>query len=170
MKASRKFVARNHKSTLDKGTSAIVTAAVATTNHSYFSVQCDEYKSGHLVACGCQHEKAARLWPAIKPVIALHLSDSTTGEPMHAVANAVYWLEGAMGIKETHVKGTKENFSLLLSHLRISEKEGDEMLKWGNLNEEKDIPEFVATYVDTLRPRWKAEAEAAVKLIQSLAL
>lgn len=67
---------------------------------SYFAVTAaigtpGQLASGNWQAGGMLHEDAVKAWPAIAPLIALHLSNTETGEPMHAEANGFYWLEGA---------------------------------------------------------------------------
>lgn len=48
-------------------------------------------------ACGCLHDEILKIWPKLAPIVALHLSDAITGEPMHGESNGFYWLEGALG-------------------------------------------------------------------------
>ncbi len=45
---------------------------------------------------GCLHRETLSVFPQLKPIIALHLSDSD-GVPMHAGANGWYWMAGALG-------------------------------------------------------------------------
>lgn len=67
--------------------------------HPHFSVTCDvkEPRRRHISAGGCMHEDAVKIWPAIRPIIALHLANADDGEPMHAEANGWYWMAGALG-------------------------------------------------------------------------
>ncbi len=77
-------------------------------------------------ACGCLHAEAAKAWPKIKPIIALHLSDSETGEPMHAEANGYYWLAGVVGGLGEQYYGDKapaDCLRILAKHLRLTEAE-----------------------------------------------
>jgi hypothetical protein len=45
-------------------------------------------------SCGCIHEEIRKHFPELAKFIPFHLCDET-GEPMHYVANAMYWLRGA---------------------------------------------------------------------------
>lgn len=67
--------------------------------HPYFSVQGEVRNSRRrdCECCGCMHKEALKAWPAIKPIIDLHLSNSDDGEPMHVEVNGWYWLAGALG-------------------------------------------------------------------------
>lgn len=96
----------------------------------YFAVTGDIYNKATRTrtgdgtrACGCLHDEAAKTWPKIKPIIALHLCDAKTGEPMHAEANGYYWLAGAVGGLGEQYHGDKspdECLQILADHLRIS--------------------------------------------------
>lgn len=68
----------------------------------YFSVTATIYtpasrRRRDCKAGGCLHEEILKMWPRLAPIVALHLSDAITGEPMHGEANGFYWLEGALG-------------------------------------------------------------------------
>lgn len=104
----------------------------------YFSVTGDIYNKSVRTrngdgtqACGCLHDEAAKAWPKIKPIIALHLSEADTGEPMHAEANGYYWLVGVVGgLGEQYHGGSVPDgrspdkcLSILADHLRITEAE-----------------------------------------------
>lgn len=69
----------------------------ARTDGGYFSVTADIKKGRRELAGGCIHREVLQYWPALAPLVALHLSDSETGAPMHAEANAWYWLAGYYG-------------------------------------------------------------------------
>jgi hypothetical protein len=97
--ASRTFPApRGYKGTF------IVTAQayqLGGNAHPHFAVTGDiatpaERARGDGQAGGCLHDEAARAWPAIKPIIDLHLSNADDGEPMHATANGFYQLAGSV--------------------------------------------------------------------------
>jgi hypothetical protein len=47
---------------------------------------------------GCAHDATLRAFPELAPLVALHLADSETGEPMHAEANARYFYRAARGL------------------------------------------------------------------------
>lgn len=65
--------------------------------HPHFSVTCDLRVDGRDAAGGCMHKEALRFWPAISPVVDMHLSNADDGEPMHGEANGWYWMAGALG-------------------------------------------------------------------------
>mgnify|MGYP001491026345 CR=1 FL=1 len=46
-------------------------------------------------ACGCLHEDALHAFPSLAFLVSMHLSDSSTGEPMYAEENGFYRLAGA---------------------------------------------------------------------------
>jgi hypothetical protein len=56
--------------------------------------QADKY----LESCGCLHDEIALHAPQLKPLIKWHLT-STDG-PMHYLANTLYWLAVARGVKK----------------------------------------------------------------------
>jgi hypothetical protein len=132
------------------------------------------------------------LRPDLKPFVELHLAD-LDGAPMHAEANGWYWLAKAAGIPQRwepaqdaitclqhfrdHVRlpnclaildaitweYQKGRESVALSEI-VSPRCEEERLKvraakarelWGKLMEE-------------MRPRWKAEAEHALKLLEQI--
>lgn len=153
----------------------------ATTDRGHFSVTAelrttDRRFRDPTLCCGCMHEDAVRFWPAVAPIIALHLSDSETGEPMHAEANGLYWLAGAvpgnLGQQYHGGSGSDERtpaqcLDVLARHLRITGEEAQRLaVEVGPVH---DVQAWFAAYVETLRPRWKREAEEGVALIRRLA-
>lgn len=60
--------------------------------HPHFSVTA-EYRNGG----GCMHDDILLAWPEVAPIVALHLSNSDDGEPMHAEADGWYNMAGALG-------------------------------------------------------------------------
>lgn len=110
-----------------------------------------------IVAGGCLHEDIARVFPKVRPFLPLHLSDAD-GAPMHAKANGWY-----------HAGGTEykdaTNAAYLASHLRIDLAEAERIVAEvaaGAMTKDK-----FAAYVDAQRPRWKAEAEAALTFLRA---
>ncbi|HOW46147.1 MAG TPA: hypothetical protein P5305_04015 [Rubrivivax sp.] len=149
----------------------------ATAERGYFSVTADwpSQRAG-----GCLHEEVAAAAPALKPLIALHLSDAQTGEPMHAEANGFYWLAGAAGgLGQTHHGANSEPprtgeqcLSILAQHLRISEDEARQMTGAVARTHAEEGPtrarEVFSGYVEFLRGEWAAEAAAGRALLASL--
>lgn len=138
-----------------------------------FSVTADMFHPSHPrspFCCGCMHEEVARFWPKIKPVIALHLCDGE-GAPMFTTENGRYWLEMILGIRPVRTNNPETKVEdILTRHLRISAEELDDLVAKAREVSPEALRDFFAAYVDTRRPRWKAEAEAAKKLIQAIAL
>ena len=60
-------------------------------------------RSDNFLSGGADHETIKRLWPNIGKYENWHLA-SLPGEPMHYIANALYWLELACGISEWEQK------------------------------------------------------------------
>lgn len=163
--------------------------------HPHFSVTADIYapgKSHDPFACGCLHDEALRFWPAIKPIIALHLSNADDGEPMHAEANGWYNMAGALGgMGEKYHRGNSpmnfpctapadkpwmntehrnptpdECLAMLAEHLRISMEQA-QMLR-DSLKDSTNPRAFFGAFVEAQRERWQKEAEAGLALIRSL--
>lgn len=137
----------------------------------YFAVTADVLApNGHDIGGGAMHDAILSTWPAIAPVVALHLADDD-GCPMHATDNAWYWYAGAKGgLGETYHGGnghghTPEQCAAILSrHLRITPEETSRILalEWARAD--------MAAYVEAQHPRWRTEAEAALALIRRLNL
>ena len=163
----------------------------ATTGRDRFSVTCQLDSPQHrndCLACGCMHEETAKYWPAIAPLIPLHLSDIQTGEPMHAEANGWYWLAGAAGgLGERYHRSNagdhiaEQCFVVLASHLRISEEAARSLVEvvsslYNVPVVEGDDPRaskviarnFFHDYVNNQRARWQNEAALGMLLIRRL--
>lgn len=87
---------------------------------------------------GADHELAARAFPKLKELIALHLSNALTGEPMHAEANGWYFFkrDGADHAAK-YLRTTPDTFEGVTTR------------------------EEFAAVVDQLRPQWQQEADDA---------
>jgi len=83
----------------------------------YFSTTADLYvgRRQEPEACGCLHKEVIKAFPKLKPLVDIHLADDR-GHPMHALANAVYWIE------QGHVQH-------LASHLIIDEAAAQAMIE-----------------------------------------
>jgi len=46
-------------------------------------------------SCGCLHDEALRAFPSLAFLVSMHLSDASTGEPMHGAENGFFHLAGA---------------------------------------------------------------------------
>ena len=117
---------------------------------------------------GCIHELISKYFPKLRPIIALHLS-SLEGVPMYALENGFYHYETMMGVAKYHKveEGDKEKyFTVLCEHLRISPDELNVLLSEMEKVTEKKL--HFASYINGLLPKWKEEAENALKMIESL--
>lgn len=109
---------------------------------------CDIY------AGGCLHDEIAKAVRWLRPVIALHLSDED-GAPTSAVQNALYWA-GVTAWQEPKAE-------TLAAHLRIPEADAEALI--GRIAATPDKTDLMTAEVEAMRPRWKAEAEAARALL-----
>lgn len=110
----------------------------------YFSVTCEAFERFKCVACGCMHELISELTDEFDDMIALHLS-TIDGVPMHALENGFYYLQ----------KPDEFSDDVVMRHFRISR---DELAKLRDMTKEG-----LATWIDAQRPRWVAEARAAIQ-------
>lgn len=133
--------------------------------HNDFAITADIYKPNSKVfndrnwlSGGCQHEEILAVKPSLKQFIDLHLSNED-GEPMYAIENGFYHLEGVQGVAKYNHKCSLENFA---QYMRV---DLDEAIKVVNTIHDK--ADFIK-WVDTLRPVWKKEADHAKNELQML--
>lgn len=81
--------------------------------------------------------------------IALHLSD-IDGVPMYAVENGYYFLQVARG----NIEG-EYTYETVAKHLRISVEDANKLQTYNK--------DQFTQFVEDQKPRWKAEADAAIK-------
>lgn len=135
---------------------------------------------------GCIHDEILRAFPELAPVVALHLSDPETGEPMHAESNGWYWYAGSRADLRATERYT--GFSGIYAHQL--EKRGLSDDDSGREDycyqvacktlQVSEIPRFDSTFgstatraafsafVDDQRDRWRQEAADARALVESL--
>jgi hypothetical protein len=152
----------------------------------YFSVTADIYSSKRafdlgstntIHSAGCQHERVLEAFPELAPIVALHLADVRTGEPMHAQANGWYFYRAS---REDFPRGEYEptvyDHSLDergLPHTDEGRRRYCYLSACRTLRVD-EIPavsdeEAFSTFVDEQRERWAQEAAEANRLIDDLA-
>lgn len=156
----------------------------------YFSLTYTQHRKGFPNQCwsgGAGHEAILKYFPRFADLAALHLSD-IDGEPMHAEANGWYWLAGALGgAGETYHGGNgkiqhwltdgafdgyrdstpDECLAMFAQRCRIPLDEAQTIAHQvrhaaGPDNDWAAARAEWATIMGTMRPRWKAEAEACI--------
>jgi hypothetical protein len=120
---------------------------------SYFSITTDS---------GCAHDDILDAFGHLEEVrllVALHLSHKD-GTPMHAAANASHWINQKDEVR-------------LSKHLRISEEEAEQLMAKIDAESARTngtrmliADEMLKQFVEELRPRWKEEAERALRALQ----
>ncbi len=105
---------------------------------------------GEPVSCGCIHETILAHFPELRILADIHLSDDD-GVPMHALENAFYWYGGT--------KGQERDDWKLARHLRVTLARARAIVGGRDRFETEYI-------VNAQRPRWKREAETAIKLLK----
>lgn len=99
-------------------------------------------------ACGMLHSEILAAFPDMADLAALHLADED-GLPMYHIENGWYWNGGT--------KYQEYNRKFLANLLRITEEDADELHRTALTKAD------FAEQVDAMRPRWKAEALAAIE-------
>lgn len=150
------------------------------------------------IAGGCLHVDIAKYFPTLKPIIALHLSDEdgvpmhAEANSFYQLAGSVGHHFGEQyhgGNSERHFPITPapetqwrdmeyrmptkdECLTITAEYLRISEDQvraiREEVIQAFDMGGNAAAKARWAQFVDTLRPQWKAEAEAGLALIRSL--
>lgn len=124
--------------------------------HSDFSVTAEVYsikgpERPRLECRGCCHEEVAKAFPELKPIISLHLSNYL-GQPLCAVENSMYFL------KESAQKGA--------DYMRITLEKAESLRTIALLDDKKFFT--YQLYALGIVDAWKAEAGAAIKLLEDL--
>jgi hypothetical protein len=130
----------------------------------YFSVTCSGWDPGHKGRSdfgGCCHDIILQAFPQLKPIVDLHLSDNL-GVPMHAVANAEYWVK-------------EQNQANLIKHLRFKSVPSTLLMEAytaGGLGEDEGFDIFnirdMGAFIEVLRPFWREQAIEAIRLLTEL--
>lgn len=126
----------------------------------YFSVTAVLRKrgSGREICGGCMHDEIAAHFPALVPVIAMHLSDDD-GKPMHTEANGRYHL----GFGEY----SKQDTEAAARHFRITVEEAEALRQDIESGSGHDPDKYEAA-VNGMLPRFAAEAKLAVETLEAL--
>jgi hypothetical protein len=152
----------------------------------YFSVTADIYSSKRafdlgstnaIHSSGQQHERVLEAFPELAPIIALHMADVETGEPMHALANGWYFYRAS---REDFPRGeyepTVSDHSLDergLPHTDEGRRRYCYLSACRTLRIDEipavDGKEAFSAFVDEQRERWAQEAAEANRLIDELA-
>lgn len=122
-------------------------------------------------AGGCLHDEILRLWPNLKPLVDLHLSDAVTGAPMHAEANGWHWCAKAAGIKQPYEpdQSPEKCLEILAKHLRMNADNTTALVRIIQAGRFSETPrEYFSAFVKAQSARWEAEAKAGIALIEQL--
>lgn len=133
--------------------------------HNEFAITADIWHKGahklterNIDRCGCCHEDILKKNPSLKLFVDLHLSDES-GAPMNAVENGYYHLQGVKGTASYGHTMTLKGFA---EYMRIDLDEAQKAVE-----EITNKDQFI-TWVDTLRPLWKKEANQAKERLAEL--
>ena len=119
-------------------------------------------RHGKLESGGTLHVDILTSFPGLDPIVDLHLSDSE-GVPMHDEENGWYWAGGTRW--NGSAPGDPPNAGHLARHLRINAEMAADIV--GKVTGNEMSREDFNAYLDSLRPRWRAEAEAAIEFLDT---
>lgn len=113
-------------------------------------------------------EEIAAARPDLKQFTALHGSNYR-GVPLHAIENGFYWLLGAAGREDLFTKTSCLDY--LARHLRLSHEDANNIVNqarclwlYDNLSD-REVKTWFARIVRSQCPRWKQEADKAIKFL-----
>lgn len=153
----------------------------------YFSLTYDQHRKGfpnQASSGGTGHDYILKYWPQFADLAALHLSD-IDGVPMYAEANGWYKLAGSLPDafgEQYHSGNSQQHFpdgyrlptgdeclAMFAEHCRIPLAEARKirqsiMTRGMNAKDNRlaIAKAELAAIMDTMRPRWKAEADACI--------
>lgn len=129
--------------------------------HQDFAITGELYKGSgrsdrNMISAGCIHDEILKAAPEFEPFVKLHLCDYN-GVPMHAIANGHYHMKNGFNDKTVD---HKEKFC---EYYRVTPEQYD------TLKGAKDQNYFGFLLVKLgVLDQWKAEAQAAIKTLESL--
>ena len=144
----------------------------------YFTLTYTQHRAGHPNQCysgGAGHDVILRYFPRFADLAALHLS-SIDGVPMYAEANGWYWLAGALGGADEQYHGGNNGqklteadcLDLFAKLCRVTTDEAAAIRDAARDEHDHNPDGWAAAralwcrIMEGMRPRWKAEAEAAI--------
>lgn len=128
----------------------------------YFSVTGEIIERGRRTVsrAGCLHDEILAVWPDLAPVVLVHLSDRD-GTPMHAHANALYFM-GLAGYQDAR------DLDALARHLRVSRERAEEIESYVRHQAQADRASALQHVIETaLHPMWKEQADAALDILDA---
>lgn len=135
--------------------------------HDDFAITGTLYESGkpmidkYTLMCGCIHDIILETKPELKQFVDLHLSDGN-GVPMYAVENGYFYYSDRYPTEGNWVE-------VLSNHLRISKEDCLKLCtQLDAIDNNNDRKIYFKKYVDSCKPRWKKEANAAIKELERL--
>lgn len=149
--------------------------------HEHFSLTADIYeqtpRGWREAGGGCCHEHILKLTPELAPFAAIHLSDQN-GVPMHAIANAWYWFQGAFpesadlspnlgpchGGSGKYGKAPDECRSIFAEHIRATPEQVEAIVA-ANPRSQQEL-QLVLEELE-FPQQWKGEALAAIQQLEN---
>ena len=143
-------------------------------DHGFSQQLCTPLEMERDVGGGAAHELIVSAFPELAPLAAMHLA-TIDGVPLFADANGWYWLAGSVdhgfsqqfhGGNGSPQRSQEECLAIFATTMRMSTAEAG-----GVLNKAKDLAidrnvkaarEWFSTWVESQKPRWKAEADKVI--------
>lgn len=114
-------------------------------------------------AAGQVTDEILAAFPWLGLMARVHLDDAVTGEPMHAVANAWYWFSAEKASRRGHEVSFPPGWASMTRAQRAASYLGVDPSFFEGVQTREDMERVV----DSLRPRWAAQA-AVVRALYAL--